>query len=356
MSRTGRSSERAETALVFLDLLPRTVDGREVSHGGGHDDDLRPLEAAPDGGGHLFGRPDGKQFHARRRVQVSRSRNQGDASAAGLRLRGDGVPHLPRGTVREEPDRIDVFDRGPGSDQHPLAFQALPPAQDPKRPFDNDLRRGQASLPHFSTGQVAGFRLHHGDSAPAQDLQIGLRRRVAPHLDVHGGSRDGGSDGGNVESAQEIVPDAVGEFGQRVGRRRRHQQQVAAAGQGDMFDGRRGIPEQVVHDAVPRELLQGQRPQESLGMLGHHREHLAAPFLKQSQDDGGLIGRDAAGDAQNDSHGISVGLAAVEPGLVRFLVRFFQDFPGDESLLRFLDGDVGRLRGLIVDLGRVAVL
>ena len=144
---------------------------------------------------------------------MGRSRNQGDASAPILGLRGDGVSHLPGRTVREESDRIDVLDRGPGSHQHPLAFQSLPPAQDPKRPFDNDLRRGQTPLPHFSTGQVARFRLHQGDSAPAQNLEIGLRRGVAPHLDVHGGSHDGGSDGGNVERAQEVVPDAVGEFG-----------------------------------------------------------------------------------------------------------------------------------------------
>ena len=75
-------------------------------------------------------------------------------------------------------------------------------------------------------------------------------------------------------------------------------------------------------------------------MLGHHREHLTASLLKQSQDNGGFIGRDAAGDPQNDPHGIVSILRCRRIRSRPRPRRFFQDFPGDESLLRFLNGDV----------------
>ena len=76
---------------------------------------------------------------------------------------------------------------------------------------------GEAAGAGHSAGEVAAAGFDDVDSAVAEDGEVGLGGGVVPHVDVHRGGDDDGGGGGEVEGGEEVVGDAVGEFGEGVG-------------------------------------------------------------------------------------------------------------------------------------------
>ena len=99
-------------------------------------------------------------------------------------------------------------------------------AQALERGGDNFFRFGQPSRADHSAGQIAAARLDNVHAAAAQDFQVGLRGRMLPHVHVHRGSDDDRGGGRQVQRAEKVVGDALGEFGDGVGRGGRDQKTV----------------------------------------------------------------------------------------------------------------------------------
>ena len=93
----------------------------------------------------------------------------------------------------------------------------------------------------------------------------------------------------------------MGYLGNHVGRGRGDKHQVGALGQGDVLHlmGEAAV-KGVHHGAVPGELLKGQRGDEPGGVVGHDYLHAGVQLDQGGGQRGGLIGGDAAGDAQQN--------------------------------------------------------
>ena len=99
-------------ALALLELGLRNRVGRIVCHGGAHDSAVGALEGSGRGIVHLGGREHVHAFHARGRRQRRTPRDEGYLRTACGQRSGDGVAHLSRRVVRDEPHGVDGFDRG----------------------------------------------------------------------------------------------------------------------------------------------------------------------------------------------------------------------------------------------------
>jgi hypothetical protein len=80
------------------------------------------------------------------------------------------------------------------------------------------------------------FRIDDRVSAAAQLVEVAAHRGVGPHVAVHGGGQNHGPGEGEIEGAQEIVGDAVGELAEQVRGRRRDDQDIIVLRDADVFD------------------------------------------------------------------------------------------------------------------------
>ena len=99
------------------------------------------------------------------------------------------------------------------------------------------FRFGEAAGADHAAGEVSAARLDDEHAATAQDVKVRLRRGMLPHVDVHGGSDDDRRSGGEVQRAEEIVGDALGELGEGVGGGGSDQQSVDGLRNRDVLDG-----------------------------------------------------------------------------------------------------------------------
>ena len=171
------------------------------------------------------------------------------------------------------------------------------------------LDAGQAPGAGHAAGQIAFLRRNHVDAARAQHLDIFLRRRVLPHVDVHRGSHDHRRGGRQIQRGQKIVGNAARHLRHHIGRGRRHHQHVDPLRHGDVFDrafhvgGRGLVAEHFGDDFLSGERGKRQRRDEFLRAPGHHHLHFDAFLLEPAHQFGGLVGRHASGNAQCHSHG-----------------------------------------------------
>ena len=148
-------------------------------------------------------------------------------------------------------------------------------------------------------------------AARAQHLDIFLRGRVLPHVDVHCRSDDHGGGGGEIERGEEIVGDAARQLGQHVRGGRRDHQGIDALGDGDMLDGAFDVggagrvlaAKQIGDYFLPGQRGEGQRRDKFLRAARHHHLHVDAVLLQAAHQFGGLVGRHASAYAECDSHG-----------------------------------------------------
>ena len=89
-----------------------------------------------------------------------------------------------------------------------------------------------------SASQVAGARFHNFHAALPQDLQVRLRGRMIPHVDVHGGRDDDRRGGREIKSGQKIAGDSLREVSQNVRRRRRDHERINGLRNRNVLDGR----------------------------------------------------------------------------------------------------------------------
>ena len=278
---------------AFLELARAVVGNRGAAH-----EDVRFSRSGEAGLQHLRGGFHVAALHPGRRGQGHRPGDQLHPRAqCGQRLR-QGEAHFSGRAVAEHPHRIDRFPGGAGVDRHPHAGQR-PGRQAALQLFADLQRLTHAPSADFTAGLVAGLGADQLDSALLQGGDIGLGGRVGPHQAVHRRRHENRLVAGQTQRAEQIGSGAVGEPGQKVGTGGRHQDQIRPARQFYVAHRRfcGFVPEAVAHRPAT-EGLEGQRGDELLGTFAHHHLHISAHFLQAPGQVRGLVGGDAAGDAQ----------------------------------------------------------
>ena len=149
---------------------------------------------------------------------------------------------------------------------------------------------------------LARFRADEAHSVALQGGAVAPRRRMRPHLRVHGGRQKHGPVGGEQNGRGEIVGKSVGELGHQVGGGRRHQHQVGLAGQPDVADILFVLTvEEIGEHVIGGKRADRQRRHELLGRVRHHGTDGGAALAQPTDQVERLIGRDAAADDQKDA-------------------------------------------------------
>ncbi len=211
-----------------------------VGHGGGHDEDVGLGQALHHLGVHLSGRGSLDLADAGRRGHVHVGLDQIHLGAPVEGGPGQGEPHLARAAVADETHGIDGLPRATGGDDHAQAAQvALALHLQPQLHLGHDaVGVGHPPRAVDAAGQLAGARFHHEHPSVAQQAHVALGGRVLPHVGVHGRSDHHGLGEGQAHGGEEIVGDAVGHLGQRVGRGRSDDHDVGLLAVFDVSDAR----------------------------------------------------------------------------------------------------------------------
>jgi hypothetical protein len=219
---------------------------------------------------------------------------------------GQGIAHLAAGAVGDVAHRVERLLRGTGRHQHRFALQVAWPQQT-RDVRGDDFRVRQTPRAGHAAGQVAAAGFHDGVPALAQNLQVGARGGVLPHVYVHGGRHHHRADESQVHRGEKIVGQPMGHLGHQVGRRRSDRQDLVLLGHGDVFDGALD-GEQVGEHFAPGQRGKREGPDEFLRGRGHDDADLMVLLHEQTRQLRGFVGRYTSTDPQDDLHGRS-GLA-----------------------------------------------
>ena len=124
---------------------------------------------------------------------------------------------------------------------------------------------------------------------------------MLPHVHVHRGGEHDRAGEGQVEGGEEVVGQAVGEFRDQVGSGGRDHQDFVLLGHRDVLDGVLD-GEEIGEDFAAGEGGEGQGLDELLRRAGHHHLHGVVLLHEQAGEFRGLVGRDAATYAEENSH------------------------------------------------------
>ena len=272
----------AHVAVAFLDFGVRNPVGGVVGHGGAHHGPVGPFESPDRGVVHLGGREHVHSLHARGRRQLRAARDKRHAGPSVGQLPGNGIAHLARGVVRDEPHGVDGFDRGSCRDDQPFTLQALFFFTEKTADECGDrIGFGHAALALKTAGQFAFARLDDVHAASGECPEVLLRGLVGVHVQVHGGSHGDRTAGREVDGQQQVVGDAGGHFGQGVGRGGGDQVAVGPFAQRHV-----GVPravfgvEELHQNRVLRERGHRQGRDELLRQRSHHHAHVGAGRLQ----------------------------------------------------------------------------
>jgi hypothetical protein len=192
--------------------------------------------------------------------------------------------------------------RRPGGDQDAPAEQVLRQEQ-PSGVLDDVGRLGQPPRPHPAARQESDPRRdHRGAGDVDEPVQVRLQQRVVPHVDVHRRRQQQRRLGRQRDRGQEIVAHARRQPRDHVGGGRRDDQQVGLIGELDVPDLRFAIEiEELGVHRVAGQRLEGQLADELGRGAGHDHPHLGARLDEEPAELRRLVGRDAAGDAEDDA-------------------------------------------------------
>jgi hypothetical protein len=153
-----------------------------------------------------------------------------------------------------------------------------------------------------ATGELPGLRTDEVDPARAQQGEIGLGRRVAPHVDVHGGREEHRGPGRQKDRRNQVVGETMGHLRHQVRRGRSDDDELGPIGETDVVDLAllTGVEEIAAHDPA-RQALENQGRDESLGLRGQGTAHFVAGLPKRAQELGRLVGGDASRDREQDA-------------------------------------------------------
>ncbi len=303
----------------LLDLAGRRVGGAPVGDGGGEHGDVG-RQATRDRFQHLLCGLDTNDADVRRIGQRDGTGNERHARAECGRCLGDGVALLAGRTVGDVAHGVDRLVRGAAGHQHVPPGERTAAAQGRHgMARSQDLLRCRDDLRHLrETPRACLVTLGHlaaigPDEADAIGLELGdvaARRRIEPHARVHGGRRQHGLVGCEENRGGEVVGMPASHLGQKVGGRRRDDDEVGLARQADVAD----LVLVVEIEQIGEGLFVGQRRDrkrrdELSGRAGHHDTYDSTLVPQPPDEVEALVGGDAAADDEQDALLLHVGLA-----------------------------------------------
>src|SRR5688572_7143735 len=283
----------------FLGLRTLSLDrlgGTVVGHSGRHHQYVGAGGASPRLALHVGGGRRLDDLDTGRSGDGDVRREERHRGAAPPGLGGEGDAHPARRAVAEEADRVERLAGAAGADEHPGAGERTlclidTCSQQRLDPRGDGVRLAHPAEPDLALGELPRLGADQLDAAGAQDGHVRLRRLVLPHARVH---RRGDQHRAAVRErrlGQHLVGEPVGELAERVRRQRRDHEQVGAL-EMRVWAGALGL-------AREREERLG--PDEALRTCGRQRQDVVAGLDQQAHELAGLVGRDAAGDPEQDA-------------------------------------------------------
>ena len=203
--------------------------------------------------------------------------------------------------IGEVADRVQRFLGGSGGDENPLAGEVVGQGQMMQNVLQQILRLRHLAFAHVAAGQTPCRRLDDLPAVAAEKREVVLSHGIFIHIGIHGRSDELGALAGQHRGGEHIVSQTVGQFGADVGRGRSNQDQVSPVGQGNVLHLMGEIPVKGVDNgAAARQLFKGQRGDKLRGVLGHNHLHRRVLLDQSRAESRGLIGGNAAGNAQKD--------------------------------------------------------
>ena len=222
---------------------------------------------------------------------------QGHLRTTPLRLGGEGDAHPTGGAVAEEADGVDRLARAAGADEHvPAGERSGGRAEELLDPRGDLLRLGHAADADLAFGELARLRSDQLDAALAQRRRVRLRRRVRPHARVHRRRDQHRAAVRERSLGEDVVCEPVRELRQRVRRQRRDHEQVGPLQMWIWI-----VRVRIGGSGLAREREEGLGADEALGAPRRQRQHVVAGLDEQPHELAGLVGRDAAGDPEQDA-------------------------------------------------------
>ena len=174
--------------------------------------------------------------------------------------------------------------------------------QEGNQVLDDFFRFQHAPVAGFAAGLLAAAGAEQGYAVNRERGHVALRCRVFPHLLVHCRCCQQRAIAGQHHGRQQVICQPVCHLGQEVGRGRGNEDQVGFTREVDVRHvvGDAAVP-LVGIDRAARERLEGHWRHEVRGAFGHHHLYVGAGLAKQTYQLRGLVGRDAAGDAEYDA-------------------------------------------------------
>ena len=284
VARTAQGD--AHFAAAFFDFRFRNGVGRVVRDGRAHDGSVGSVESRGGGVVHFGGRKYVRALHSGGRRQGRTAADERHVAAAGGQCARNGVAHLARRVVRYEPHGVDGFDRGAcrydeASTLQALFFFGIFSAEQLADEGGDVGRFGHAALARQSAGQLAFGGLDDPHAPFGQTAQVLLRRGMGVHVEVHGRRHDDRAAGREIGRQQQVVGDAAGHFGQRIGRGGGYQVTVGPLAERDVRIPRSVFRVEEFHEnRVFREGGHRQGRDELLGQRRHDDAHFGARALQ----------------------------------------------------------------------------
>ena len=220
---------------------------------------------------------------------------------------GDGIAHLAGRVVGQVAHGVQRLLRWPGGHSDADTGQILGPGNGVQDVLDEHILLGQAAAAHILAGQHPALRGDDREAVVLQRSEVVLRDGVFQHPSVHGWDDQFGAPGRKHHGGEHIIGNAVGHFGNDVGRGRCHQNDIRLFGQRDVSDLELEIAVEGVHHAlVAGQRLKDERGDEMGGVLSHNDLHVRPQLFECAGHICHFIGGNAAGNAQKDAFALQI--------------------------------------------------
>ena len=222
--------------------------------------------------------------------------DEGAGLPAGL---GQCIAHFAGRQVGDAAHRVDGLVGGAGRHQDALALQGLW-SEEIRQLLDQHGGFQHPAGANLAAGLLARIRTQYLHAIGTQLVDVALGGRVLPHLPVHGRCHQQRDVAGQAQGGEQIVTQAMGHLGQKIGRCRGDDDGIGVAAQ---FDVGHAVVDAGVEGAgehrFARQRLEGGGADEMGGSPGHHHLHAGAGPLQVTHQLCGLVGGHTAGHAQH---------------------------------------------------------
>ena len=276
----GQFDNGRRAAAVFFDFVRGGVFYGVVGHGGHGDEDVVVGGACHDFAVHVLRAGGGDGFvQGGGQGGLHQAVHEGNARASGTAGAGECRAHFAAGQVGDAAHWVDGLEGGTGGDEHVFAAQGFFRPQIGQQ-FGQCGGLGHAPFAGFAAGQVAAFGREDGDAVGGELGDVALVGRIAPHVHVHGGRGGQRAGAGGGEVGEQVVGNAVRDFGEGVGGGGGDEEGVGFAGEADV---RHAVGSRAVvgfaQNVVAAEGLEGEWGDEFGSGAAHGDAHFVPLFF-----------------------------------------------------------------------------